>query len=58
MTQILLSFIRLTELVISISRGLAGARRVKAVLETETTMPDPANSLPQKAAVPSICRCI
>ena len=42
MTQILLSFIRISELVIAISRGLAGARRIKGVLETDTSMPDPA----------------
>ena len=42
MSQILLSLLRLADLVISLTRALASGMRVNEILNTATTMPDPA----------------
>ena len=42
MSQILLSLLRLADLVISVTRALASGMRVNEILNTATTMPDPA----------------
>ena len=42
MCQILLSLLRLADLVISVTRALASGMRVNEILNTATTMPDPA----------------
>ena len=41
-SQILLSLLRLADLVISVTRALASGMRVNEILNTDTTMPDPA----------------
>ena len=42
MSQILISLLRLADLVISVTRALASGARVNEILNTRTTMPDPA----------------
>lgn len=42
MSQILISLLRLADLVISVTRALASGARVSEILDTRTTMPDPA----------------
>ena len=42
MSQILISLLRLADLVISVTRALASGVRVNEILNTRTTMPDPA----------------
>ena len=42
MSQILVSLLRLADLVISVTRALASGVRVNEILNTRTTMPDPA----------------
>ena len=42
MSQILVSLLRLADLVISVTRALASGARVNEILNTRTTMPDPA----------------
>ena len=42
MNQILVSLLRLADLVISVTRALASGMRVNEILNTHTTMPDPA----------------
>ena len=51
MNQILVSLLRLADLVISVTRALASGMRVNEILNTHTTMPDPA--APELAADPA-----
>lgn len=44
MSQILLSLLRLADLVISVTRALASGMRVNEILNTGTSMPDPATA--------------
>lgn len=41
MSQILLSLLRLADLVVSVTRALASGMRVNEILNTHTTMQDP-----------------
>ena len=43
MSQILLNLLRLADLVISVTRALASGMRVNEILNTKTSMPDPAS---------------
>lgn len=55
MSQILISLLRLADLVISVTRALASGARVNEILNTQTTMPDPAAAeLPLQEAVPAV----
>ncbi len=55
MSQILLSLLRLADLVISITRALASGVRLNEILNTRTTMPDPAAAeLPAVAGAPAV----
>ena len=42
MSQILINLLRMADLVISVTRALASGARVSEILDTQTTMPDPA----------------
>lgn len=42
MSQILINLLRMADLVISVTRALASGARVSQILDTRTTMPDPA----------------
>lgn len=44
MNQILINLVRVADLVVSITRALASAMRVSEILDTPTTMPDPAGA--------------
>ena len=55
MSQILVSLLRLADLVISVTRALASGVRVNEILNTRTTMPDPAAAeLPLQEAAPAV----
>lgn len=55
MSQILLSLLRLADLVISVTRALASGARVNEILNTRTTMSDPAAAeLPLQEAAPAV----
>lgn len=55
MSQILLSLLRLADLVISVTRALASGMRVNEILNTHTTMPDPeAPELEADPAAPAV----
>ena len=55
MSQILISLLRLADLVISVTRALASGARVNEILNTRTTMPDPAAAeLPLQEATPAV----
>ena len=55
MSQILISLLRLADLVISVTRALASGARVNEILNTRTTMPDPAAAeLPLQQAAPAV----
>ena len=55
MSQILISLLRLADLVISATRALASGARVNEILNTRTTMPDPAAAeLPLQEAAPAV----
>ena len=55
MSQILISLLRLADLVISATRALASGARVNEILNTQTTMPDPAAAeLPLQQAAPAV----
>ena len=55
MSQILISLLRLADLVISATRALASGARVNEILNTRTTMPDPAAAeLPLQQAAPAV----
>ena len=55
MSQILISLLRLADLVISVTRALASGARVNEILNTRTTMPDPAAAeLPPVDNAPAI----
>ena len=55
MSQILISLLRLADLVISVTRALASGARVNEILNTRTTMPDPATAeLPLQEAAPAV----
>ena len=55
MSQILLSLLRLADLVISVTRALASGARVNEILNTRTTMPDlAAAELPLQEAAPAV----
>ncbi len=55
MSQILISLLRLADLVISVTRALASGARVNEILNTRTTMPDPAAAeLPPVDNVPAV----
>ena len=55
MSQILISLLRLADLVISVTRALASGARVNEILNTQTTMPDPAAAeLPLQEAAPAV----
>lgn len=55
MSQILLSLLRLADMVISVTRALASGARVNEILNTRTTMPDPAAAeLPLQQAAPAV----
>ena len=55
MSQILLSLLRLADLVISVTRAIASALRVTEVLNTTTSMPDPsAGELSPVPGAPSV----
>ena len=55
MSQILISLLRLADLVISVTRALASGARVNEILNTRTTMPDPAAAeLPMQEAAPAV----
>ena len=55
MSQILLSLLRLADLVISVTRALASGMRVNEILNTATTMPDPvATDLEAVADAPAV----
>lgn len=46
MSQILINLLRMADLIISITRALASGQRVLEILDTATTMPDPAAGVP------------
>lgn len=55
MNQILVSLLRLADLVISVTRALASGMRVNEILNTHTTMPDPAAAeLDAEPAAPAV----
>ena len=55
MSQILVSLLRLADLVISVTRALASGARVNEILNTRTTMPDPAAAeLPLQETAPAV----
>ena len=55
MSQILINLLRMADLVISVTRALASGARVSEILDTHTTMPDPAAAeLPLQQAVPAV----
>ena len=55
MSQILISLLRLADLVISVTRALASGARVNEILNTRTTMLDPAAAeLPLQEAAPAV----
>lgn len=55
MSQILISLLRLADLVISVTRALASGARVNEILNTQTTMSDPAAAeLPLQQAAPAV----
>lgn len=55
MSQILISLLRLADLVISVTRALASGARVNEILNTRTTMPDPAaDELPPVDNAPAV----
>ena len=55
MSQILISLLRLADLVISVTRALASGARVNEILNTRTTMPDPAAAeLPLQETAPAV----
>lgn len=55
MSQILLSLLRLADMVISVTRALASGARVNEILNTRTTMPDPAAAeLPLQETAPAV----
>ena len=55
MSQILISLLRLADLVISVTRALASGVRVNEILNTRTTMPDPAAAeLPLQETAPAV----
>ena len=55
MSQILISLLRLADLVISVTRALASGARVNEILNTRTTMPDPAAAeLSLQQAAPAV----
>ena len=55
MNQILVSLLRLADLVISVTRALASGMRVNEILNTHTTMPDPAAAeLDVEPAAPAV----
>ena len=55
MSQILISLLRLADLVISVTRALASGARVNEILNTRTTMPDPAAAeLSLQEAAPAV----
>ena len=55
MSQILINLLRMADLVISVTRALASGARVSEILDTHTTMPDPAAAeLPLQQAAPAV----
>lgn len=55
MSQILINLLRMADLVISVTRALASGARVSEILDTHTTMPDPAAAeLPLQEAAPAV----
>lgn len=55
MSQILLSLLRLADLVISVTRALASGMRVNEILNTATSMPDPAAApLAEQSGAPAV----
>lgn len=55
MSQILLNLLRLADLVISVTRALASGMRVNEILNTKTSMPDPATAeLPEQSGTPAV----
>ena len=55
MSQILINLLRMADLVISVTRALASGARVSEILDTRTTMPDPAAAeLPLQQAAPAV----
>lgn len=55
MNQILVNLLRLADLIISVTRALASGMRVNEILNTHTTMPDPAApELAADAAAPAV----
>lgn len=55
LSQILLNLLRLADLVISVTRALASGMRVNEILNTKTSMPDPATAaLPLQGDVPAV----
>ena len=55
MSQILINLLRMADLVISVTRALASGARVSEILDTQTTMPDPAAAeLPLQQAAPAV----
>lgn len=55
MSQILLSLLRLADLVISVTRALASGLRVNEILNTKTSMPDPGTAeLPAQPHSPAV----
>ena len=55
MSQILLSLLRLADLVISVTRALASGLRVNEILNTQTSMPDPGTAeLPPQPHSPAV----
>ena len=55
MSQILINLLRMADLVISVTRALASGARVSEILDTRTTMPDPAVAeLPLQQAAPAV----
>ena len=55
MSQILINLLRMADLVISVTRALASGARVSEILDTQTTMPDPAVAeLPLQQAAPAV----
>ena len=55
MSQILLSLLRLADLVISVTRALASGMRVNEILNTDTSMPDPAAApLAEQSGAPAV----
>ena len=55
MSQILINLLRMADLVISVTRALASGARVSEILDTQTTMPDPAaEELPPIENAPAV----